>query len=93
MMIYASFGARGLINKYWCNTYRINGEPDGTEVFSHLAVAPSIFLHQAHQESAAILTIQRVIVYILQTHQKLGVGAERGWKETTQREISAPEAV
>lgn len=66
-------------------TCLIDGKANGVVVAAEPPVSSPILLHQAHQEGAPVLPIQRVVIHILQTHLELGVGAERGW--TTNRII------
>ncbi len=63
--------------------YFVDGESDGVQVSSELSLPASVFLHETNQSSAAILTVMRVIVNVLQLDEELRVGAERGCREHT----------
>lgn len=54
----------------------INGESDGEQVGSHLALFPPVLLHQSHHEGAAHLVVLGIVVLLQQTEAVLRVGPE-----------------
>lgn len=56
----------------------VDAEPDRREV---LFVLARDFLHQTDQDGAAVHSVVRVVVHVLQTDEELRVGAERGCRE------------
>lgn len=55
----------------------VDGEADGEEVGTHLALFPPVLLHQRHHEGAAHLVVLGVIVLLQQTEAVLRIGPER----------------
>lgn len=69
----------------FCANARMNlvdGESDGEEVGSHLALFPPVLLHQSHHEGAAHLVVLGVVVLLQQTQAVLRVGPERVCRTT-----------
>lgn len=54
----------------------VNGESDGEEVGSHLALFPSVLLHQRHHKGAGHLVVLRVIILLQQAKAVLRIGPE-----------------
>lgn len=54
----------------------VDGESDGEEVGSHLALFPPVLLHQSHHEGAAHFVFLGVVVLLQQTEAVLRVGPE-----------------
>lgn len=57
----------------------INGKANSLKLAVKPPLRSCILLHQPHQEGASILSIQGVVIHVLQTDHELGVGGERGW--------------
>lgn len=55
------------------NLYLIDGKADGLHVLTHFPHTAPVLLHQAHNEGAALLTIIRVIIHLMQLYDKLRI--------------------
>lgn len=59
--------------------YLIDGKANGLHVLPHFPHPPSVLLHQAHDDGAALLAIIGVIIHILQLYDKLRIHPEGVW--------------
>lgn len=70
-----------LFYNFEAGSHIINCKSDGFHALPHLLHLTSVLLHQAYNESAALLSIVRVIIHVVQLYDKLRVRPEGVWDE------------